>query len=289
MTSQPAKKGRKRQQVLTARKVHAIRRGYRPGDSVIKLAEQYGVNRASIVEVLNQRTWSGLTVLPGEYSPPDDVRGTRRLEKKSTQPPETGRVEDAPAKPTTPRPAAPAPRPAPVPAPTPAPRAAPRPTAAPAPAPPTRKGTTKTPAPQEKKKRAAKGNKNIPESTVRAIRRSYRPGVRLSRLTERFDLTGAVIVSIANRCSYTDYPTGENEYEPPADIRGTRRRETPRTPTLQERKPMPILRTDTKHLMPQAIMAIREAVDDGEPIRRVARCFGLAPEAIAHMKRPDGR
>ena len=48
---------------------------------------------------------------------------------------------------------------------------------------------------------------------------------------------------------------------------------------------MPIQRTDTRHLMPEAIRAIREAIDAGEPIRRVAHSFGLAPQAIEHMKR----
>ena len=93
------------------------------------------------------------------------------------------------------------------------------------------------------------------------------------------------IISIVNRCTYNEHETGENEYEPPARIRGTRRREAASAPCL-ERQTLPIRRTDTKHLMPEAVRTIREAIDDGEPINRVARSFGLAPEAIAHMKQP---
>ena len=134
-------------------------------------------------------------------------------------------------------------------------------------------------------KTGSKGKKPLSEQTVRAIRRAYRPGVRLTELQEHFGLTGATITAVANRSRYTEYETGHNEYEPPPHIRGTRRREPPATPTWQERQPMPVQRTDTRHLMPEAIRAIGEAIDAGEPIRRVAHSFGLAPEAIEHMKR----
>lgn len=125
--------------------------------------------------------------------------------------------------------------------------------------------------------------KHLDESTVRAIRRAYRPGVRLRPLEERFGLGSGSIISVANRCTYTQYPTDDGEYEPPAGIRGTRRREEA-VAERPKQEPPPIERTDMKHLSPEAIQAIREAIDNGEPIRRIARCFGLAPEAIAHMK-----
>ena len=126
--------------------------------------------------------------------------------------------------------------------------------------------------------------KHLDESTVRAIRHAYRPGVRLRRLEEQFGLGSGSIISVANRCTYTQYPTGDGEYEPPAGIRGTRRREQAPVATSPKDRSAPIEQTTTKHLMPEALAVIREAVEDGEPIRRIARCFGLAPEAIAHMK-----
>lgn len=116
-----------------------------------------------------------------------------------------------------------------------------------------------------------------------AIRCAYRPGVRLSQLEEQFGLSSGSIISVANRCTYTQYPTGDGEYEPPASIRGTRRREQA-VGKYPKQEPSSIERTNTRHLLPEALTVIREAVDDGEPIRRIARCFGLAPEAIAHMK-----
>lgn len=126
--------------------------------------------------------------------------------------------------------------------------------------------------------------KHLDENTVRAIRRTYRPGVRLRQLEEQFGLSGGAIVSVGNRCTYNEYPTGENEYEPPPHIRGTRRREPGPVATTQQQAPSPVYRTDTRHLMPEAVQAIREAIDADEPVRRIARSFGLAPEAIAHMK-----
>lgn len=128
-------------------------------------------------------------------------------------------------------------------------------------------------------------NQRLSEQTVRAIRRAYRPGVRLRKLEEQFQTTGGAIITIANRSTYNEYETKENEYEPPPHIRGTRRREQPATPTRLEQAATPIRRTDIKHLLPEAVRAIREAIDDGEPIARVARSFGLEPEAIAHMER----
>ena len=133
-------------------------------------------------------------------------------------------------------------------------------------------------------KRRSKQNKALDEETVRAIRRAYRPGVRLRELEKRFELTGGTIISVANRCTYTEHETGPDEYEPPRHIRGTRRREPAVAPIHQESKPLPIRRTNTAHLAPEALRVIREAIDDGEPIPHIARSFGLAPEAIAHMK-----
>lgn len=134
-------------------------------------------------------------------------------------------------------------------------------------------------------KTGSKGQKPLSEQTVRAIRRAYRPGVRLTKLQEHFGLTRTTIISVANRSTYTEYETGHNEYEPPPHIRGTRRREPPATPAWQQGQPMPIQRSDTRHLMPEAMRAIRQAIDDGEPTRRVARSFELATEAIEHLKR----
>ena len=128
--------------------------------------------------------------------------------------------------------------------------------------------------------------KPLSEQTVRAIRRAYRPGIRLATLQERFGLTGGTIISVANRSTYSEYDTRKNEYEPLPHIRGTRRREPAATPAYQEKQPLPIHRTDTRHLIPEAVRAIREAINDGEPIPRIARSFGLTPEAIAHMKQP---
>ncbi len=71
----------------------------------------------------------------------------------------------------------------------------------------------------------SKDKKPLNEQTVRAIRRAYRPEVRLGKLEKQFGLTGGAIVSIANRSTYSEYETGKNEYEPPPHIRGTRRRE----------------------------------------------------------------
>lgn len=194
--------------------------------------------------MLNRRTWNHLEPRPGEYDPPHEIQGTRRVEKKGRA------VVTIPA--------------------------APRPETAATPR------ARRTP----KAKATRKHPKHLDENTVRAIRRTYRPGVRLRRLEERFGLTGGTILSIANRCTYDEYPTGDNEYEPPPHIRGTRRREPAPTAATQERQPLPIEHTDTKHLIPEAIQVIREAIDDGEPIRRIAGCFGLAPEAIEHMNRP---
>lgn len=132
-------------------------------------------------------------------------------------------------------------------------------------------------------KTRAKRPETLDEKTVRAIRRTYRPGCRLRDMEERFETSGMTIISIVNRCTYTEYPTGDNEYEPAPHIRGTRRREQPAMVLMQERKPLPILRNDIRHLMPQAIRIIREAIDDGEPLGRIARCFGVTPESIAHM------
>ena len=132
----------------------------------------------------------------------------------------------------------------------------------------------------------SKDKKPLNEQTVRAIRRAYRPEVRLGKLEKQFGLTGGAIVSIANRSTYSEYETGKNEYEPPPHIRGTRRREQAVAPAWQEKQPLPIHRTDTQHLIPEAVHAIREAIADGEPIPRIARSFGLAPKAIAHLKQP---
>ena len=132
-------------------------------------------------------------------------------------------------------------------------------------------------------KTRSKGKKPLSEQTVRSIRRAYRPGVRLAQLEDKFAVNGMTIISIVNRCTYSEYETAENEYEPPPHIRGTRRREAGSAPYLS-RQTLPIHRTDTKHLLPEAVRAIREAIDDGEPIPRIARSFGLAPEAIEHMK-----
>ena len=127
-------------------------------------------------------------------------------------------------------------------------------------------------------------NKPLGENTVRAIRRAYRPGVRLRQLEERFEVGGMTIISIANRCTYSEHERGPGEYEPPPHIRGTRRREPPAVPIHRESEPLPVRRTSTAHLAPEALQVIREAIDDGEPIPRIARSFGLEPEAIAHMK-----
>ena len=98
--------------------------------------------------------------------------------------------------------------------------------------------------------RSKTAKKPLSEQTVRAIRRAYRPGVRLGKLQEQFGLTGGTIISVANRSTYSEYDTGKNEYEPPPHIRGTRRREPVATPAYQEKQPLPIHRTDTRHLIP---------------------------------------
>ena len=236
-----------REQRLTESDVRAIRAAYRPGDPIATLARRYGASRVSIVEVVNRRTWKHLEPAPEEYHPPEDVRGTRRIEPKgraaATVPARPGHSERKP------------PRPA-----------------------------TRT-EPQRRAKAAASKPQKKPfsEEEIRAIRRAYRPGVQLSRMTEKFGAKGMTILSIVNRCTYDEYETGADEYEPPAHIRGTKRREKAQT-AIRERQAWPILRTTTGHLTAEAIAVIREAIDDGEPIPRVARCFGLAPEAIAHMK-----
>lgn len=235
---------------LTENDVRELRTTYRPGDRITALAERYRASRVSIVEVLNRRTWTHLEPRPGEYDPPEEMQGTRRVEKKGQR-----TVVTVPA---APRPAKTAP-PAPV-------------------------GTPEPPR-TAKKNALKKRPKQLDENTVRAVRRAYRPGARLRHLEEVFGLTGGTITAIANRSTYSEYPTADNEYEPPPDIRGTRRREPGPVATTQEREPLPIHRTDTKHLTPEAIRAIREAIDDGEPIRRIARCFGVTPGAIEHMKR----
>lgn len=240
-----------RDQRLSEDDVRAIRAAYRPGDPISALAKQYRTSRVSIVEVLNRRTWKHLEPAPDEYDPPEEMRGTRRLEKR-------GRAVV-----TVPRNAAPArTRPA-----TPAP----------------------TPKPEHARRTQTSGRQKKPlnEETVRAIRRAYRPGVRLAQMEEKFGINGMTVISIVNRCTYDEDETGENEYEPPPHIRGTRRREAPSPARLRDRT-LPIHRTDTKHLMPEAIRAIREAIDDGEPLGRIARSFGLAPEAIEHMRQGRG-
>ena len=139
-----------------------------------------------------------------------------------------------------------------------------------------------------KPRRAAREKKTLGEDQIRAIRRAYRPGVRLSQMEEIFGVKGMTIIAIVNRCTYKEHETGANEYEPPPHIRGTKRREAP-SPAQRGPRTLPIHRTNTKHLMPEAIQAIREAIDDGEPLPRIARSFGLAPEAIEHMKQmPEG-
>lgn len=198
--------------------------------------------------MLNRKTWPHLEPRPGEYDPPHEMRGSHRVEKKGH------------AVVTV--------------------HAAPRPVKT-EPVPP----DTSRQAPRTAKAAAAKKHpRYLDENTVRAIRRTYRPGVPLRQLEEQFGLTGGGIVSVANRCTYDEYPTGKNEYEPPPHIRGTKRREHAPPASQQERQALPVYRPDTKHLMPEAIQAIHEAIDDGEPIRRIARCFGLMPEAIEHMK-----
>ena len=239
-----------RDQRLTESDVRAIRAGYRPGDRISALAERYATSRVSIIEVLNRRTWNHLEPAPGEYDPPEDMRGTGRVEKK-------GRA--AVTVPATQRPGGTEPG---------APAARPQP-----------RRTAKT-------RTTARQKKPLGEDEVRAIRRAYRPGVRLSRMEDKFGVHGMTVISIVNRCTYNEHETGENEYEPPPHIRGTRRRETP-TPAQLAPRTLPIRRTDTRHLMPEAIQAIREAIDDGEPLRRIAGSFGLTPEAIEHMKQPD--
>ena len=57
--------------------------------------------------------------------------------------------------------------------------------------------------------------KHLDESTVRAIRRAYRPGVRLRPLEERFGLGSGSIIAVANRCTYTQYPTGDGSTSRP--------------------------------------------------------------------------
>jgi len=240
-----------RDQRLSHDDVRAIRAGYRPGDRISALAERYRTSRVSIIEVLNRRTWNHLQPAPGEYDPPEDMRGTRRVEKKGRA------VVTVPAtrRPRRTEPGTPASKPQ-----------------------PRRTAKTRTPATQKKP---------LGEDQVRAIRRAYRPGVRLSQMEDKFGVNGMTIISIVNRCTYNEHETGDNEYEPPPHIRGTKRREAASTPTLRERQTLPIRRTDTKHLIPEAVRAIREAIDDGEPIHRIARSFGLTPEAIEHMKQPD--
>lgn len=66
-----------------------------------------------------------------------------------------------------------------------------------------------------KAKTGRRQNKPLGEETVRAVRRAYRPEVRLRKLEEQFEMTGVTIISIANRCTYAEYETGPNEYEPP--------------------------------------------------------------------------
>ncbi|MCY4121937.1 MAG: hypothetical protein OXG72_13560 [Acidobacteria bacterium] len=238
-----------RDQRLSSDDVRTIRAGYRPGDRISALAERYRTSRVSIIEVLNRRTWNHLEPAPGEYDPPEDTRGTRRVEKK-------GRA--AVTVPATRRPGRTEPG-------TPAAKPQPR-----------RAAKTRTPARQKKP---------LHENEVRAIRRVYRPGVRLSQMEDKFGVNSMTIISIVNRCTYNELETGENEYEPPAHIRGTRRREAASAQQLAQQT-LPIHRTDTKHLLPEALRAIREAINEGEPIVRIARSFGLAPEAIAHMKQP---
>ena len=236
-----------RDQRLTEKDVRAIRAVYRPGDPIRALAEHYRTSRVSIIEVLNRRTWKHLEPAPGEYDPPKEMRGTRRVEQK-------GRAVVTVPRTATQRRTKP-----PAPAPTPEPR---------------RRARTQT---------SSRQKKPLDEDTVRAIRRAYRPGARLSQMEEKFGINGMTVISIVNRCTYNEYETGENEYEPPPHIRGTRRRETG-SPPRQGAQTLPIRRTDTKHLMPEAIRAIREAIDEGEPLGRIARSFGLAPEAIEHMR-----
>ena len=236
-----------RDQRLTEDDVRAIRAAYRPGDRISALSERYRTSRVSIIEVLNRRTWNHLAPQPGEYDPPGNIRDTRRVEKKGRA------IVTVPAAPKRER-------------------TAPPPAAA--------KPETPRPTPA-----ATRNKKPLGEETVRAIRRAYRPGVRLAQLEDKFGVNGMTIISIVNRCTYNEYETAENEYEPPPHICGTRRREAAVT-TCRERQTLPIHRTDTKHLIPEAVRAIREAIDDGEPIPRIARSFGLAPEAIEHMKQP---
>ena len=52
-----------------------------------------------------------------------------------------------------------------------------------------------------------KNHKPLNEQTVRAIRRAYRPGLRLSKLQEQFGQTGMTIIAVANRSTYTEYET----------------------------------------------------------------------------------
>ena len=238
-----------RDQRLTESDVRAIRAVYRPGHRISALARRYRTSRVSIIEVLNRRTWNHLEPAPGEYDPPDEMRSTRRVEKKGRA------VVTVPATPKLDQtqPSAPAAKPE-----------------------PQRRAKTRT---------ANRQKKPLGEETIRAIRRAYRPGVRLSQMEEKFGINGMTIISIVNRCTYNEHETGENEYEPPPHIRGTRRREAGSPPML-ERQTLPIRRTDTKHLLPEALRAIREAIDDGEPLSRIARSFGLAPEAIEHMRQP---
>lgn len=251
-TTMPQRRGKRRRgrgQQLTENDVRAIRADYRPGDRISALSERYGANRMSIIEALNGRTWNHLEPRPGEYYPPEEMRGARRVEKEGRA------VVTVPAAPKPER------------------------TERPAPA-----GEPETPR-AARAEAATRHKRPLGEERVRAIRRAYRPGVRLARLEEKFGVNGMTIISIVNRCTYSEHETSENEYEPPSHIRGTRRREAAVT-THRERQALPIHRTDTKHLMPEAVRAIREAIDDGEPIPRVARSFGLAPEALEHMKEP---
>ena len=242
-----------RDQRLTEDDVRAIRAAYRPGDRISALSERYQ----------HEPRQHHRGTEPTDLEPPGSpgrastirqtgyIRDTRRVEKKGRA------VVTVPAAPTSVEENGAAPGGSPS-----------RKPARPANA----RAATRNKKPLGEENRSAPyGAPTGPES-------------RLAQLEDKFGVNGMTIISIVNRCTYSEYETAENEYEPPPHIRSTRRREAAVT-TCRERQTLPIHRTDTKHLIPEAVRAIREAINDGEPIPRIVRSFGLTPEAIEHMKR----
>ena len=66
-------------------------------------------------------------------------------------------------------------------------------------------------------------DQRLTEDDVRAIRAAYRPGDRISALSERYRTSRVSIIEVLNRRTWNHLAPRPGEYDPPGKIRDTRR------------------------------------------------------------------